>query len=166
MYTLLLVPRRWRQGRSCWPGEPLELYTAMWEPHPSTCLHQCLPSLRPPRCAFWVLARLLCVHMMRQQAKPGRSTPLSGLQGTSSACWRRCSGVRHPSRCMRGPTQAGEACARACVRPPAPLLTTNHCNVQADVLGAVSLIFWSLTLVVLFKYVVVVLSADHDGEGR
>jgi KUP system potassium uptake protein len=34
-----------------------------------------------------------------------------------------------------------------------------------DVYGVVSLIFWSLTLVVTLKYVVFVLRADNDGEG-
>ncbi|KXZ41691.1 hypothetical protein GPECTOR_318g18 [Gonium pectorale] len=34
-----------------------------------------------------------------------------------------------------------------------------------DVLGAVSLIFWTITLIVLVKYVGVVLLADDDGEG-
>ena len=35
----------------------------------------------------------------------------------------------------------------------------------ATVLGLLSLIFWSLMLVVTLKYVVFVLRADHDGEG-
>ncbi|PNW70308.1 hypothetical protein CHLRE_17g714450v5 [Chlamydomonas reinhardtii] len=36
---------------------------------------------------------------------------------------------------------------------------------QADILGAISLIFWTLTLIVLVKYVGVVLLADDEGEG-
>jgi KUP system potassium uptake protein len=36
---------------------------------------------------------------------------------------------------------------------------------QAEVLGVLSLIFWSLTLVVTLKYVVVLLRADNHGEG-
>ncbi len=35
----------------------------------------------------------------------------------------------------------------------------------ADVMGVLSIIFWSLTLVVALKYAVFVLSADHRGEG-
>src|SRR5258706_379314 len=35
----------------------------------------------------------------------------------------------------------------------------------AAVLGVLSMIFWSLTLVVSVKYVLVVLRADNDGEG-
>ena len=35
----------------------------------------------------------------------------------------------------------------------------------ADVYGVVSLIFWSITLIVSIKYVVFVLRADNDGEG-
>jgi KUP system potassium uptake protein len=35
----------------------------------------------------------------------------------------------------------------------------------ADVYGVVSLIFWSITLVVSVKYVWLVLRADNDGEG-
>ena len=37
---------------------------------------------------------------------------------------------------------------------------------QADILGAISLIFWTLTLIVLVKYVGVVLLADDEGEGE
>ena len=33
------------------------------------------------------------------------------------------------------------------------------------VLGVVSLIFWSLLLVITLKYVVLILRADNDGEG-
>ncbi|MGN6333849.1 MAG: potassium transporter Kup [Motilibacteraceae bacterium] len=35
----------------------------------------------------------------------------------------------------------------------------------ADVLGVVSLVFWSVTIVVSIKYVAVVMRADNDGEG-
>lgn len=34
-----------------------------------------------------------------------------------------------------------------------------------DLLGALSLIIWSLTLIVSIKYVTIVLFADDDGEG-
>lgn len=34
-----------------------------------------------------------------------------------------------------------------------------------DLLGALSLIIWSLTIVVTIKYVTIVLFADDDGEG-
>lgn len=34
-----------------------------------------------------------------------------------------------------------------------------------DLLGVVSLIIWSLTLIVTVKYVLIVLSADDEGEG-
>ncbi|GAX85040.1 hypothetical protein CEUSTIGMA_g12460.t1 [Chlamydomonas eustigma] len=37
--------------------------------------------------------------------------------------------------------------------------------VDNDILGATSMIFWSITLVVLFKYVFIVLRADDQGEG-
>ncbi len=40
---------------------------------------------------------------------------------------------------------------------------THHTN--ADIFGVISLVFWSLTLVVAFKYVFLVLRADSDGEG-
>ncbi|KAF2129243.1 potassium transporter [Dothidotthia symphoricarpi CBS 119687] len=36
---------------------------------------------------------------------------------------------------------------------------------RMDLLGAVSLIIWSLTIIVTFKYVLLVLRADNDGEG-
>lgn len=36
---------------------------------------------------------------------------------------------------------------------------------QEDVLCATSLIFWSITLVVMVKYVFIVLQADDNGEG-
>ena len=35
-----------------------------------------------------------------------------------------------------------------------------------NVLGVLSLIFWSITLVVGIKYVAIVLRADNDGEGE
>ncbi|MBI5534630.1 MAG: potassium transporter Kup [Deltaproteobacteria bacterium] len=35
----------------------------------------------------------------------------------------------------------------------------------ANVLGVISLVFWSLTLVIVVKYLSFVISADHDGEG-
>lgn len=36
---------------------------------------------------------------------------------------------------------------------------------RANLLGALSLIIWSLTLMVTIKYVLVILHADNDGEG-
>lgn len=36
---------------------------------------------------------------------------------------------------------------------------------RIDLLGAVSLIIWSLTVIVTIKYVLIVLRADNDGEG-
>lgn len=36
---------------------------------------------------------------------------------------------------------------------------------DVHVLGTVSLIFWALVLVVMFKYIVLILRADNDGEG-
>jgi K+ transporter len=36
---------------------------------------------------------------------------------------------------------------------------------REDVLGAVSLIIWSLTIMVTVKYVCIVLNADDEGEG-
>ena len=36
---------------------------------------------------------------------------------------------------------------------------------QADVYGAISLIFWSITLIISIKYVVFILRADNEGEG-
>ena len=41
-----------------------------------------------------------------------------------------------------------------------------HHGVQrADVIGILSLILWSLTIIVTLKYVIILLSADNDGEG-
>jgi len=36
---------------------------------------------------------------------------------------------------------------------------------KADLIGGASCLFWALTCVVVFKYILVVLRADHDGEG-
>jgi KUP system potassium uptake protein len=36
---------------------------------------------------------------------------------------------------------------------------------RTDLLGALSLIIWSLTLMVTVKYVLIILHADNDGEG-
>jgi len=49
---------------------------------------------------------------------------------------------------------------RECLNPAHGVALT-----PAAVLGLLSLVFWSLTLVVTLKYVVFVLRADHDGEG-
>ena len=35
-----------------------------------------------------------------------------------------------------------------------------------EILGVLSLVFWSLTLVPLLKYIILVLGADDNGEGR
>src|SRR5215831_18245225 len=47
----------------------------------------------------------------------------------------------------------------ACFTGPGMPVTADH------VLGVLSLIFWSLVLVILVKYVTVVLNADNKGEG-
>jgi KUP system potassium uptake protein len=36
---------------------------------------------------------------------------------------------------------------------------------RSDLLGALSLIIWSLTLMVTVKYILLILRADNDGEG-
>ena len=36
---------------------------------------------------------------------------------------------------------------------------------RADIRGALSLIIWSLTVIVTLKYVLIILRADNDGEG-
>ncbi len=43
---------------------------------------------------------------------------------------------------------------------------SNFVAVKADVYGAMSLIFWTITLIALFKYVLVVLRANDTGEGE
>jgi KUP system potassium uptake protein len=42
--------------------------------------------------------------------------------------------------------------------------TTTHYT-HNDIVGVISLIFWALTIVVSIKYVILVLSADNEGEG-
>lgn len=37
--------------------------------------------------------------------------------------------------------------------------------VRSNILGAISLVFWALTMIVSFKYIVFVLRADNEGEG-
>ena len=36
---------------------------------------------------------------------------------------------------------------------------------KTDLIGALSLIIWSLLIVVTLKYIVIILNADNDGEG-
>lgn len=36
---------------------------------------------------------------------------------------------------------------------------------ESDVFGAISLVFWSITIIISLKYIILVLRADHDGEG-
>ena len=54
-----------------------------------------------------------------------------------------------------------------------PLYTVKECFhgthaialTPGNLLGVMSLIFWSLTMVVLIKYVIFILKADNEGEG-
>src|ERR1041384_7931830 len=43
----------------------------------------------------------------------------------------------------------------------------NHAvkTTQADIYGVVSLVFWSITIIVSIKYVTLIMRADNDGEG-
>jgi KUP system potassium uptake protein len=42
---------------------------------------------------------------------------------------------------------------------------TQHVATHADVYGILSMLFWSLTMVVTVKYLAFIMRADHDGEG-
>lgn len=54
-----------------------------------------------------------------------------------------------------------------------PLYTVKECFhgehgialTHANLLGVMSLIFWSLTIIVMVKYVIFILKADNEGEG-
>ena len=41
-----------------------------------------------------------------------------------------------------------------------------HSETNEEIFGVLSFVFWTLTLVPLFKYVFIVLRADDNGEGR
>lgn len=41
-----------------------------------------------------------------------------------------------------------------------------HSDTNEEIYGALSFVFWTLTLVPLFKYVFIVLRADDNGEGK
>ena len=43
---------------------------------------------------------------------------------------------------------------------------TENTPTETDVLGAMSIIFWTITLIVVFKYMLIVLLADDNGEGE
>lgn len=43
---------------------------------------------------------------------------------------------------------------------------TENTPTETDVLGAMSIIFWTITLVVVVKYMLIVLLADDNGEGK
>ncbi len=45
------------------------------------------------------------------------------------------------------------------------LAASGHVPVHLAILGAISLIFWSLVIVVTLKYVVLIMRADNEGEG-
>jgi KUP system potassium uptake protein len=45
------------------------------------------------------------------------------------------------------------------------LAARGHVPVQLAIMGAISLIFWSLIIVVTVKYVMLIMRADNDGEG-
>ena len=42
---------------------------------------------------------------------------------------------------------------------------TEKIPTETDVLGAMSIIFWTITLVVVVKYMLIILMADDNGEG-
>lgn len=42
----------------------------------------------------------------------------------------------------------------------------NHSDTNEEIFGVLSFVFWTLTLIPLFKYVFVVLRADDNGEGE
>ena len=41
-----------------------------------------------------------------------------------------------------------------------------HSETNEEIFGVLSFVFWTLTLIPLFKYVFIVLRADDNGEGR
>lgn len=41
-----------------------------------------------------------------------------------------------------------------------------HSDTNEEIFGVLSFVFWTLTLIPLFKYVFIVLRADDNGEGR
>lgn len=41
-----------------------------------------------------------------------------------------------------------------------------HSDTNEEIYGVLSFVFWTLTLVPLFKYVFIVLRADDNGEGK
>lgn len=43
---------------------------------------------------------------------------------------------------------------------------TEKTPTETDVLGAMSIIFWTITLVLVVKYMLIVLVADDNGEGE
>lgn len=43
---------------------------------------------------------------------------------------------------------------------------TENTPSETDVLGAMSIIFWTITLIVVVKYMLIVLLADDNGEGE
>ncbi len=43
---------------------------------------------------------------------------------------------------------------------------TENTPSETDVLGAMSIIFWTITLIVVVKYMLIVLLADDNGEGQ
>ena len=43
---------------------------------------------------------------------------------------------------------------------------TENIPTETDVLGAMSIIFWTITLVLVVKYMLIVLMADDNGEGK
>ena len=43
---------------------------------------------------------------------------------------------------------------------------TENTPTETDVMGAMSIIFWTITLIVVVKYMLIVLLADDNGEGK
>ena len=117
----------------------------------------------------------------RRRARPSGSRA-AATSTPPAASWPPRRWPRPPERCRadprRPPSRGPRAGARAPARRPgrtSPLYTVQTVFNPGDphpvaattdsVFGIISLIFWSVTIVVTVTYVLLVMRADNDGEG-
>ena len=100
-----------------------------------------------------------------ESVEPPRTTPTrrSGPR-RPGAHQRRAWPRSRSARSASSSATSGRARSTRCRRSSPP--TTTPCTpTQADVYGVISLVFWTITIIVSIKYVTFIMRADNDGEG-
>ena len=114
---------------------------------------------------------------MRSFSRPGESVPGAAVPGDCPGSIAKCAGEAVNSRSALGVGKLALALGALGVVygdiGTSPLYAVKECfhglhaiaPVELNILGVLSLVFWSLTMVVTVKYVIFILRADNKGEG-